>query len=149
MRVRIDSASNASNQHIPPPPPFEVNSIPSIPSISSIPSIPSNPVTLSTASTSRGFEREGQRQWEWQWEWHSDKRGWTPYHNKLCRKMESALRAGMSRYVFKIRSTRTQYELDFQSMTQHNLDTLKMRAIRRRARLPSNSMRSPSSIISP
>merc|ERR1719295_2113878 len=153
MRVRVDpgsTVSSVSNQQIPPPPSFEIGSIPSI---------PSNPVSLPSA-TSRGFENERQRQWEWQWEWHSDKRGWTAYHNKLCRKMESALRAGMSRYVFKIRSTRTQYELDFESMTQRNLDTLKMRAIRRRARLPSTShsahssphrlsLLSPSSMVSP
>jgi len=77
-----------------------------------------------------------------EWQWHSDKRGWTPYHSKLSRKMERAFTEGLSRYVFKIRSTGTQYEVDFASMTQRNLDSLKLRNIRRRLPL----LRHPPSI---
>lgn len=108
-------------ESVPPPPPLPL-SMPKVPKIPKIPKLPlSTPLATPLSSSQPAPE----------WQWYSDKRGWTAYHSKLSRKMESAFTEGMTRYVFKIRSTRTQYEVDFGSMIQRNLDTLKVRAIRR------------------
>mmetsp|Transcript_49412 Transcript_49412/g.82233 ORF Transcript_49412/g.82233 Transcript_49412/m.82233 type:complete len:825 (+) Transcript_49412:41-2515(+) len=65
------------------------------------------------------------------WQWYSESIGWKDYDDKLSVKIDEAFEQKCVKYAFKIRSNNTKYEIDFQAMKQSNLDTQKLRIIRR------------------
>eukprot|EP01084_Bolivina_argentea_P268047 455181_1 len=68
---------------------------------------------------------------KYKWQWYSESIGWKDYDAKLSNKIDDAYRENVARYAFKIRSNNTKYEIDFDRMKQCNLDTMKLRIIRR------------------
>eukprot|EP01084_Bolivina_argentea_P293160 504163_1 len=68
---------------------------------------------------------------KFKWQWYSGSSGWKDYDEKVSSQIDEAYIENITRYAFKIKNNHTKYEIDFARMKQCNLDTNKLRVIRR------------------
>ena len=68
---------------------------------------------------------------KYKWQWYSATVGWKDYHETVSDKIDEAYEDQVQKYAFKIRSNDTRYEIDFGTMKQCNMDTNRVRDVRR------------------